>query len=315
MKQIALVSGPVQACGIFYWGSNVYDILKNSEKYKFYFVTASSYQEFLAKTHDADLIIYNWHYVTMPWCTTEVFTNTLKPQFLIHGHTLNSELIDFTGIDEFITVDPSMNYGLKNFHSGYRPIAYYDDIVYNKPNSVLKIGTSGVGHDGKNINSMLNLINEQFDEPVIFNIHWSLGDYAGGTAAGLEQKLNALKSLAKPNVELNFTIKRLSEYDNVKWLNNNDINLYMYNNYDCDGVSASVDKALAAKKPIGVNTTGYFRHIISDEINIDKTPIKNIINSGIAPIEKYYNMWNPKTFLKQYEDIFDEFFKRDYVKI
>ena len=315
MKQIALVSGPVQGCGIFYWGSNVYNILKNSEKYKFYFVTASSYQEFLAKTHDADLIIYNWHSVTMPWCTTEVFTNTLKPQFLIHGHTLNSELIDFTGIDEFITVDPSMNYGLKNFHSGYRPIAYYDDIVYNKPNSVLKIGTSGVGHDGKNINSMLNLINEQFDEPVIFNIHWSVGDYVGVDGAALEHKLNTLKSLAKPNVELNFTIKRLSEYDNVKWLNNNDINLYMYNNYDCDGVSASVDKALAAKKPIGVNTTGYFRHIISDEINIDKTPIKNIINSGIAPIEKYYNMWNPKTFLEQYEGIFDEFFKRDYVKI
>jgi hypothetical protein len=315
MKHIALVSGPVQGCGIFYWGSNVYDILRHSEKYKFHFVTASSYQEFLAKTHDADLIIYNWHSVTMPWCTTEVFTNTLKPQFLIHGHTLNSELIDFTGIDEFITVDPSMNYGLKNFHSGYRPIAYYDDIVYNKPNSVLKIGTSGVGHDGKNINSILNLINDQFDDSVIFNIHWSVGDYVGVDSIALEQKLNALKSLAKPNVELNFTIKRLSEYDNVKWLNNNDINLYMYNNYDCDGVSASVDKALAAKKPIGVNTTGYFRHIISDEINIDKTLIKNIINSGIAPIEKYYDMWNPKTFLEQYESIFDEFFKRDYVKI
>lgn len=315
MKQIAIVSGPVKGCGIYYWGINAYDILKHSKKYKFHFVTASSYPEFLAKTHGMDLIIYNWHSVTMPWCTTEVFKNTLTPQFLIHGHTLNSELIDFTGIDEFITVDPSMSYGLKNFHSGYRPIAYYEDIVYNKPNGVLKIGTSGVGHDGKNINSMLNLINDQFDEPVIFNIHWSVGDYVGVNSDALEHKLNALKSLAKPNVELNFTIKRLSEYDNVKWLNNNDINLYMYNNYDCDGVSASVDKALAAKKPIGVNTTGYFRHIISDEINIDKTPIKNIINSGISPIEKYYDMWNPKTFLEQYEGIFDDFFKRNHVKI
>lgn len=310
MKKIALVSGPVQGCGIFYWGSNVYDILKHSKKYNFHFITASSYHEFLTKTHDMDLIIYNWHSVTMPWCTTEVFKKTLTSQFLIHGHTLNSELIDFTGIDEFITVDPSMNYGLKNFHSGYRPIAYYDDIVYNEPNGVLKIGTSGVGHDGKNINLMLNLINDQFDEPVIFNIHWSVGDYVGVNSDALERKLNALKSLAKPNVELNFTIGRLSEYDNVKWLNNNDINLYMYNNYDCDGVSASVDKALAAKKPIGVNTSGYFRHIISDEINIDKTHIKNIVNSGIAPIKKYYDMWNPKTFLEQYEGILDKFYEQ-----
>ena len=176
MKQIAIVSGPVQGCGIYYWGINAYDILKHSKKYKFHFVTASSYPEFLAKTHGMDLIIYNWHSATMPWCTTKVFAETLKPQFLIHGHTLNSELIDFTGIDKFITVDPSTNHGTKNFYSGYRPITYYDDIMYNRPNGVLKIGTSGIGHDGKNINSMLNLVNDQFDEPVVFNIHWSVGE-------------------------------------------------------------------------------------------------------------------------------------------
>jgi hypothetical protein len=315
MKQIALVSGPVQGCGIYYWGINAYDILKHSKKYKFHFVTASSYPEFLAKTHGMDLIIYNWHSVTMPWCTTKVFAETLKPQFLIHGHTLNSELIDFTGIDKFITVDPSTNHGTKNFYSGYRPITYYDDIMYNRPNGVPKIGTSGIGHDGKNVNLILNLINDQFDEPVVFNIHWSVGEYVGVNRDGIEHRLNRLKSLAKPNVELNFTVERLTEYDNVKWLNNNDINLYMYNNYDLDGVSGSIDKALAAKKPIGVNTAGYFRHIISDQINIDKTKIKDIINSGITPVEKYYDMWNVKTFLEQYEGIFDDFFKRNHVKI
>jgi hypothetical protein len=310
MKKVALVSGPVQNCGIYYWGTNVYAILKNSKKYSFHFITAFSHSEFLEKTESMDVIIYNWHSSTMPWCTSEIFTATSKPQFLIHGHTANSELINFDGIDEFITVAPTPNYGTKNFHSGHRPITYYDDIVYNEPKGVIKIGTSGIGHNGKNIETMMNLINSQFDEPVIFNVHWSVGAFTGSNRDTLESKLKRLHALAKPNVTLNFTLEQLSEYDNIKWLNSNDINLYIYPSYDCDGVSASIDKALAAKKPIGVNDSNFFKHIISDEINIGKTPIKSIISNGITPLMKYYDMWNPKTFLEQYEGILDEFYKK-----
>jgi hypothetical protein len=310
MKNIALVSGAVENCGIHYWGTSVYNILKHSNKYSFHFVTASSCDEFLAKTQNMDAIIYNWHSTTMPWCTTEVFMATSMPQFLIHGHTANSELIKFDGIDEFITVDPSRDYNLKNFHSGYRPITYYEDIQYDKPQGTIKIGTSGIGHDGKNIEAMLHLINQQFDEPVIFNIHWSVGAFTGANHDVLESKLNSLRALAKQNVTLQFTLERLSDHENIKWLNSNDINLYIYPNYDCHGVSASIDKALAAKKPIGVNNSNFFKHIISDEIDIEKTPIKTIINNGIIPLLKYYDRWSPTTFLKQYEEILDKFHQR-----
>lgn len=309
MKNIALVSGAVQNCGIYYWGANVYNILKHSTKYSFHFVTASSHDEFLEKTANMDAIIYNWHSTTMPWCTTKVFQTIAKPQFLIHGHTANSEMINFDGIDEFITVDPTRDYNLQNFHSGCRPIVYYEDMVYNEPQGAIKIGTSGIGHDGKNIETMLYFINRQFDDPVIFNIHWSVGAFTGAGHDMLESKLKGLQALAKQNVTLKFTLEQLSEYDNIKWLNSNDINLYIYPNYDCHGVSASIDKALAAKKPIGVNNSNFFRHIISDEINIEKTPIKTIINNGITPLAKYYDMWNPKTFLEQYEGILDRVYK------
>jgi hypothetical protein len=307
MKNIALVSGAVENCGIYYWGTSVYNILKHSKKYSFHFVTASSCDEFIAKTQNMDAIIYNWHSTTMPWCTTQVFMTTSKPQFLIHGHTANSELIEFDGIDQFITVDPTRDYNCKNFHSGYRPITYYQDIQYDKPQGTIKIGTSGIGHDGKNIETMLHLINQQFDEPVIFNIHWSVGAFTGANHDVLESKLNGLRALAKQNVSLQFTLEKLSDHDNIKWLNSNDINLYIYPNYDCHGVSASIDKALAAKKPIGVNNSNFFKHIISDEIDIEKTPIKTIINNGIIPLLKYYDQWNPTTFLKQYEGILDNF--------
>jgi hypothetical protein len=308
IKNIAIVGGSEPNCGIFYYGDNAYNILKNSKKYNFYHIPVSSYFEFLQKTENMDLIIYNWHITPMPWCTTEVFLKIKKPQFLLHGHTSQEQLIAFDGIDEFIAVDPSRPTGPK-FHAGIRPITYYPDIEYSPPSGVLKIGTSGFGHGGKNIDTILQVINHQFDEPVIFNVHASVGTFTDETLNTLTHKLAMLKSQAKPNVTVNFTTERMSDYDNVKWLNNNDINMYIYPHYNCQGVSGCIDKALAAKKPIGVNSSNFFKHIRSDEINLEITPIKAIIQRGIAPVEKFYDMWNPANMVKQYEDILDNFYE------
>ena len=310
IKNIAVVTGAEKNCGIHYYGTNVYNILKTSKQYHFHFVEASSKNEFLEKTAHMDAIIYNWHSTTMPWCTTDVFTSMSKPQFLIHGHTANSEMISFEGINEFITVDPTRNYSDDRFHAGYRPIIYWPEIKYTAPSGPIKIGTSGIGHDGKNAESMLQLINQQFDEPVIFNVHWSVGKFTSENDNTLTSKLTNLRAQANTNVSVNFTTDRLSEYDNIRWLNNNDINLYIYPTYDCQGVSASIDKALAAKKPIGVNNSNFFKHIICDENNLEKTSIKDIISNGVDPLTKYYDMWNEDTFLAQYENILNKFYEQ-----
>jgi len=308
IKNIAIVGGSESDCGIFFYGESVYNILKHSKKYNFHYITVSSYFEFLQKTEDMDLIIYNWHKTPMPWCTTDVFLKTKKPQFLLHGHTSDEELINFDGIDKFIAIDSSKVPGT-NFYSGIRPITYYPDIDYTPPLGAIKIGTSGFGHGGKNIDTILQVINHQFDEPVIFNIHASVGAFVDENKDSLTQKLTLLKSQAKTNVTINFTTDRMSDYDNVKWLNNNDINLYIYPHYNCQGVSACIDKALAAKKPIGVNSSNFFKHIRCDENNLEITPIKAIIQTGIAPLEKYYEMWNPIKMVKQYEYILDNYYE------
>jgi len=69
------------------------------------------------------------------------------------------------------------------------------------------------------------------------------------------------------------------------------------------GVSASIDKALAARKPIGVNNSNFFKHIISDDINLEKAPLKKIISNGIQPLQKFYDRWNPTTLIQQYEEL------------
>jgi hypothetical protein len=311
IKNIAIVSGPKPNCGIFYWGGNVFEILKKSKKYNFYHLKLSSYSEFKEQTEFVDGIIYNWHKTTMPWCTTDVFLETSIPQFLIHGHTANVEMIDFTGIDAFISVNPSIKFDDPKFYAGFRPIVYYDDIQYFPPSEILKIGTTGIGDDSKNVKYILQLINLQFTEPVIFNVHQSVGDYTRDNKNILQQKLNALKSLAKSNVIINYTTDRFTDYENVRWANNNDVNVYVYPNYDSQGVSGSIDKALAARKPIAVNNSNFFDHIRCDQNNLEITPLKEIIQHGLTPISKYYDMWNPNTFLEQYENILENYMKKD----
>ena len=94
----------------------------------------------------------------------------------------------------------------------------------------------------------------------------------------------------------------------VEWLNGNDINLYYYNYIpDHIGVSASIDNALASKKPIGVNTSNFFKHIFSDKINLESTLIKDIISYGIEPVQQFYDKWNPNTLRAQYDNLVKQY--------
>jgi hypothetical protein len=136
---------------------------------------------------------------------------------------------------------------------------------------------------------------------VELNVHFSPGFYTPLKENGITQLIEANKRRAKPNVKINYTLERFSERDLISWLNGNDINVYYYEMFDAVGVSGSTDRALSARKPIGVNRSNFFRHIISDEINIEKTPIKTIVSHGLKPIERFYDMWNINTLIDQYD--------------
>jgi hypothetical protein len=300
MKNIAFVNGVERKCGIFYYGTSVFEILQNSTEYKFHFIEAINKEDFFYKTRDMDAIIYNWHPQPMPWCNKDVFLQVRKPQFLILGHTSNEQVIQFPNITGFITIDPD-HQSSDSYIPGVRPVKLYDDCQYSPQSGVYKIGTSGTGDASKNINIMLSIINEQFTEPVEFNVHLSEGAFNTAKENVLVESLTYLKQFANPNVTLNFIVKHLSNYELVKFLNYNDINIFIYPSYDSMGVSASIDKALSAKKPIGVNNSNFFKHIISDEINLEKTPLKKIIANGTQPLQKFYDRWNPTELINQYE--------------
>lgn len=304
VKNVAILTGSKQDCGIYYYARNLHNMLKESKQNNYMLFTCDSEAEMIkiVKDNSIDVIVHNWHPTTMRWLSQSVIDRTQTRQFMIIGHEGRFETVHFHNLEHYITIDVTAP-DTEKVHPGVRPIVIYDDIQYSPPGEILKIGTSGIGQHNKNLQVIIVIINSQFNEPVELNVHFSPGFYTPLKENGITSLIENYKQLAKPNIKINYTLERFSEYELIKWLNNNDINLYYYEHFDAVGVSGSTDRALSARKPIGVNTSNFFRHIISDDINIEKTPIKEIVSKGLTPVEKYYTMWNLNTLLAQYDGL------------
>jgi len=310
MKNIALVSGPIRNCGIHTYASCVYEILQKSSRYNFLFFEVNTAEEMLAMAnqHQVSAVVYNWHPAIMPWCTGN-FTRQMQQfaQFLIAGHELYQESEQFDNIRAYLTIDPTLP-ARHNSFPGIRPITYYDNIQYHAPQGPLKIGTSGFGHQKKGFTRLAQILNEQFpQEPVELNVHFSVGHFVDQTGNAARQSVAEAAGNLNSNIKLNVTHQFFEKPQLIQWLNNNDINVYCYDYYHGPGVSSSIDKAIAARKPFAVNDSNYFKHVRKDVIDLYKTPIKDIVAQGIEPLQEFYQQWNPSTLIAQYEFLMDNF--------
>lgn len=302
-RNIALVNGPKQQCGIHSYALSVLECLEASEKFDFYLAEIGSVSELVQylEAYDIDGIIYNYHAVTLPWLNSGITAQISIPQFVITGHDSHVELAN---IRATIHVDPAAPAEFQN--RSPRPVIYYDDIHYSSPRGRIRIGTSGFGHAGKSLPDIVKLVNAEFAGQVVdLRVHMPFGDYidsTGGLARNLAQEIQAL---AAPNVNLEITHDFMDRRDLVRWLNDNDINVYLYNYATGNGfgVSASADLSLAARKPIAMNRSYLFHHIYDPRLDLNLASIQSIIDLGIDHLQPYYEAWNPNTMVKFYEQV------------
>jgi hypothetical protein len=56
--------------------------------------------------------------------------------------------------------------------------------------------------------------------------------------------------------------------------------------------------------PIGISKSIMFRHIYSEDIDLDINTIQKIINNGLNPIYNHKKMWSNKNFILKFNNIF-----------
>lgn len=312
MKKIAIVQGDKEQCGVYQYGLSTFRILQKSKKYEYVLVPVTGTDIFLhwVNQNKPDAIIFNYDSNLLHWFNDNIGNYLSCLKFMMIGHEPRY-LPNYSSSSANFVISPNIIIPDKKCFNIPRPVVDVNNIKYSPPNGTIKIGNFGFGWYTKEYAKIIKHVNEQFkDEKVILNFNIGLGEYVDKTGVAAKNLANECKSLINSNVELNISHDFLDIDQLITFLNGNDINIFYYGQSGENSLpicSSSTDYALAARKPIAVNNSHMFKHIINDDIDIDKTPIKKIIEQGLKPLESIHQTFSEDNFRNCFESVFAKF--------
>lgn len=277
---VLLLSQLGYQCGVSDYGDRLYNALKKSTKINFTYSDKFDLD-------GIDAVLYNYHNATLPDITDSFLRDKRHVKHIALHHEGG---MSFTP-DKIINVEDMP-----------RPVNDYSFI--NEINETPTIGSFGFGFYNKNYYKIAELVKEQYTKAKIrVNIPFAYyGDADGRNAKEEVQKMRDV--LKGTEIELEVNHDYLSHLDLVTFLNQNDINIFLFNEMAGRGLSSSIDYALEAKKPIGISHSYMFRHLsgVSSSIFVDEVTISEIIDKGIEPLKPIYQDHNSDKLLQYIEN-------------
>lgn len=329
-KVVLFVSHNKIQCGVYQYGKNIYNVIKDSTKFNFEWVEIDSLADLQSSVqkYNPDIIIYNYHPSTMPWLTGKVAPRVYKSNIssfkgiqvgIIHeitqeiadgainyrnkylfgkSNSLINKLFDF-----YIAADPTLL--LKNpsvFKTGRLISSFVNEFT---PPKLPTIGSYGFGTANKGFEKIITKVQHEFDEAVIrFNIPYAaFGDYDGENALRIAQNCRSL--VTKPGIKLEISHDFLEPKELLDFLAKNSINVFLYEDKAGRGLSSAIDNALAVKRPICVSESTMFRHVLKvlPNISSQKSTLYELINNGFTAFQPMLTDWDDKTILWEYDRI------------
>lgn len=308
MEKILFVSHRSKQCGVYQFGKRTIETLIDSKRYEFCYVEVSHVNgsfEFLKALHHTkpSAVIYNWHYLTMPWLTNDFLDHlgysaapNLKHLMIIHDNVAPP----MTRINAFIHDDPYHLEQDKHFKVG-RHIPFYTPKT-TPPQNI--IGSFGFGISHKGYTRVIEQVNKEFDQATV-RLHIPSAPFVDPQGLHAKQVVEECRKLAHSGILLEVNHDFLSTMELLNWLENNTINCFFF---DCNlgqGISSSIDYALAVKRPIAITDCTMFRHVkhANPSILIESSSLKQIIANGTKPLEPFYEAWTKENLISDYERI------------
>jgi hypothetical protein len=281
---ILFINHHISACGVYQYGKRLSSILtKNQDMIYTYLEIGSLDQYHCIDFNHYNAIIYNYHVSTLPWLNNDTIQKKIPNICIYHESGYHVHF------DYYMDVNAS-----EDIQSIYRPLFDYQG--EKKINDIPMIGSFGFGFNNKGFHKIIQYINEQFDEAIIrLNITDAyFTDYNNQT---FEMCYSIPR---KPGIQLYITNNFMTDDELLNWLNENTINLFLYDTMHGRGPASVIDYALSVNTPIGISDSYMFRHIYNDEIDVYKTPIKNIISNGLTYIERFKNKWSHQNLINKF---------------
>ncbi len=335
MKTALFVTHKKKQCGVYQFGTQVFEAISGSEKYKFIRAECDSLDELLqsVETHHPDVIIYNYHPAVMQWVCARIskgiYRNNIagirpiqigiihevtqqvadtatayRNTFVLgHSHKKLNSLFDF-----YIAADPTLL--LQNplvFKTG-RLVPEYSP---PPPPAAFTVGSFGFATPKKGFEKIVERVQEEFDEAVIrINMPSAdFGDKDGARAKSIAEQCRKL--VYKKGIQLKISHEFFDERQLLDFLAVNSMNVFMYEDTGGRGLSSAVDNALAVKRPVAVTRCPMFRHVLSAHptICIDDSPMETIYKNGFTPLQKLVDSWDKAHLIWDYERILDSVLK------
>lgn len=336
MKNVLFVTHRQKHCGVYEFGKQVFQAISGSTKYRFVKAECDSLGELLqsVKTHQPDVIIYNYHPSVLPWLCTRIAkgvyrNNVSRVRAVQLGiiHEITQEVAETATayrnrfvlgrsakklnalFDFYIAADPTLLLANPLVFKTGRLIPKFTKV--SPPPSVFTVGSFGFATPKKGFERIVQKVQEEFDEAIIrINMPPAdFGDKDGARARAIAE--NCRNLVHKAGIQLKITHDFFSDEQLFDFLAGNSMNVFMYEDTGGRGISSAVDNALAVKRPVAVTRCPMFRHILSarPSVCIDDSSLKTIYDNGFAPLEKIVTYWDTAHLVWDYERILNNVFK------
>tara|TARA_R110002051_G_scaffold310624_2_gene383920 strand:- start:350 stop:1276 length:927 start_codon:yes stop_codon:yes gene_type:complete len=298
-NKVLFVNHSEQACGVQQYGRRVFNVFKQSQEYTSVYCEPKSEQDLQHEidTHNPVTIIYNYLGETMPWLSHSFLRNVKIPQGLIVHNIGYLPLFDY-----YLHQNPSYTQNGCNYPL-LRPLFNYKPEP--RPNKVVKIGTFGFGFKVKGYEKICELVNHQFSHAEI-HMHLTLSHFRPNVEELQEVHELCRSKITKPNISVKFTSDFKDDKGLLDFLAGNDLNVFLYQNYNhYNGISSVIDYALSAKRPVAVCKSNMFAHIngASPSICAEESHLSTIIQNGTKPIDHFIEEWSPEKFTENLNKI------------
>jgi hypothetical protein len=306
-----IVNSIEPACGVYQFGVNLYNILNSVQSSnKWHIANCSSGIDVLnaVNTINPNAIIFNYHPITQPFVNLDLIKQTGKVCIGIY-HPITQKIADTIQPNLFhhwICSDPSLITKNQHISKFSRPIYQWVN-PYPIP-QVPTFGTFGFGFANKGFPKIIKEVQKQYDNAVI-RMHLGFSKFIDPDGVQSKQRITeSLKLIKKPGINLVASHNLLSPLELLQFLGQNTANIFLYDNMD-NGISSTIDYALAVRRPIIISKSYMFRHIwgAQPSISIKEKTIPEIVANGFAPLEPYLQAWRPQNLSNELTAILERF--------
>lgn len=213
-------------------------------------------------------------------------------------------LMNPSGFDDLMILDPTMNRLESNIHAFPRPLLKSRKIkrIETIPEVPL-IGSFGYATSDKGFDLIVKRVAEEFEKAHI-RINLSPSTYADSFfGSTLRQSIeNECRKYIKDGITLEITKDYFSDDQLIDWCSENTLNCFFYTR-NMPGLSATPDQVIMSGAPLAVSDNTTFRHIHNYIKPYTETTLKDLILTSQNGIEKMQNDWNPEACSRKLNEI------------